>query len=70
MQSNKSGKDQESIQSSTTLDPGNHTASLKTFKKTMSFTVLQTVAKQLIKLAKKPLLRIFWWLPWLQGIGF
>ena len=34
------------------------------------FTILHIVAKQPIKIAKKPLVCSFWWLPWLQGINF
>ena len=34
------------------------------------FTVLHNVAKQPIKIAKKPLVCLVWWLPWLQGINF
>ena len=34
------------------------------------FTVLHIVAKQLIKIAKKPIVCSFWWLPWLQGMNF
>ena len=34
------------------------------------FTVLHIVAKQPIKIAKKPLVCSFWWLPWLQGMNF
>ena len=34
------------------------------------FTVLHIVAKQPIKIAKKPLVVSFWWLPWLQGMYF
>ena len=30
------------------------------------FTVLHIVARQPIKIAKKPLVCSFWWLPWLQ----
>ena len=34
------------------------------------FTDLHIVAKQQIKMVKKPLVCSFWWLPWLQGINF
>ena len=36
----------------------------------MLFTVLHIVAKQPIKIAKKPLVCSFLLLPWLQGINF
>ena len=36
----------------------------------MLFTVLHIVAKQPLKIAKKPLVCSFWWLPWLQGMNF
>ena len=35
-----------------------------------SFTVSHIFAKQRIKIAKKPLVCSFWWLPWLQGMNF
>ena len=36
----------------------------------MLFTVLHIVAKQPIKIAKKPLENSFWWFPWFQGMHF